>query len=483
MSTKIHAPDHLNRTGCRIGITEGKGRGVYAVQQIPVRTVIEISPVLLFAKDEYAQHGKHTVLDHYTFNWPDGRMALALGLGSLFNHSDNPNVSFSLDTETESIRYTTSRIVSPGEELCIFYGHKLWFDPVDAKPSLAYSDEPEDGWGGLSGVLDDDNLAKAEETWDLLEGDPNDIIPEEKLPFVRSKIAPDDNEEEELDAVKLQDVWVVDISDQRHISILLKWLRQSGLEDPSLSHLKRIRKQDGVATLLLAYTSSCPSALELPEELSCSSPYTTKVPRYAALTQNSLQLKSTLWPTIYAPRKKYEPEPWSRGKVRWAWEAMRIVVREAKRVKSDGELPIIAYVPEPYDDEMRRVAEYRANPVPENDTDSRTPLPIPTPPICVASDETLSGQETPRNGSHYLLTGLTLFMTHEPCIMCSMALLHSRVKEIFYLIPMKKTGGCGGAACIPRLQGVNHRYGISSWNIGGGGIDTDRLEISEGLNA
>lgn len=26
--------------------------------------------------------GKYTVLDHYTFNWPDGRMALALGLGA-----------------------------------------------------------------------------------------------------------------------------------------------------------------------------------------------------------------------------------------------------------------------------------------------------------------------------------------------------------------------------------------------------------------
>lgn len=25
--------------------------------------------------------GKLTVLDQYTFNWPDGRMALALGLG------------------------------------------------------------------------------------------------------------------------------------------------------------------------------------------------------------------------------------------------------------------------------------------------------------------------------------------------------------------------------------------------------------------
>lgn len=47
--------------------------------------------------------------------------------------------------------------------------------------------------------------------------------------------------------------------------------------------------------------------------------------------------------------------------------------------------------------------------------------------------------------------------------MCSMALLHSRVKEVFYLVPMPKTGGCGSVACLPALKGVNHRYNIGRW--------------------
>lgn len=41
-----------------------------------------MSPVLLFSAREYEEHGRHTVLDHYTFKWRDGRMALALGLGA-----------------------------------------------------------------------------------------------------------------------------------------------------------------------------------------------------------------------------------------------------------------------------------------------------------------------------------------------------------------------------------------------------------------
>ncbi|KZS99472.1 uncharacterized protein LAESUDRAFT_622207, partial [Laetiporus sulphureus 93-53] len=98
-----------------------------ASRPIDAYTVVEISPVLLFSSEEYEAHGKYTVLDPYTFRWRDGRMALALGLGSLFNHSQSPNVSYIINTKTESIRYTTMRRIETGEELCIFYGHKLWF--------------------------------------------------------------------------------------------------------------------------------------------------------------------------------------------------------------------------------------------------------------------------------------------------------------------------------------------------------------------
>ena len=52
-----------------------------ACRQIPAQTLVDISPVLLFNATEYEAHGRHTVLDHYTFVWRDGRMALALGLG------------------------------------------------------------------------------------------------------------------------------------------------------------------------------------------------------------------------------------------------------------------------------------------------------------------------------------------------------------------------------------------------------------------
>jgi len=68
-------------------------------------------------------------------------------------------------------------------------------------------------------------------------------------------------------------------------------------------------------------------------------------------------------------------------------------------------------------------------------------------------------------------------------VMCSMALLHSRVKEVFFLIPMQRTGGCGGAACVPKLEGVNHRFAIGRWKTGAGGVSVEGLEIHEDIDS
>ncbi|KAK5822550.1 hypothetical protein F5H01DRAFT_146184 [Linnemannia elongata] len=134
----------FNQSTLQIQDCGAKGRGVVTTVVIPARTVIDISPILLFPSEEYSTHGQYTQLDHYTYRWKGG-MALALGLGSMFNHSSTPNVGFQRDIDNGLIRYSTLREIQVGEELCISYGPNLWFPDVED-----YQDKNNSSGGGTT---------------------------------------------------------------------------------------------------------------------------------------------------------------------------------------------------------------------------------------------------------------------------------------------------------------------------------------------
>ena len=72
---------------------------------------------------------RHSVLEYYLFVGRNGSMLLALGAASLFNHSKQPNLNYTVDHEQLVIRFRAARDIAPNEELTITYGSdsKLWF--------------------------------------------------------------------------------------------------------------------------------------------------------------------------------------------------------------------------------------------------------------------------------------------------------------------------------------------------------------------
>jgi SET domain-containing protein len=106
-----------------VRITENRGRGVFARMDFEEDQFIEACPVITFPRPEVFRDDK-TILSSYCFNWDNDKKvsALALGYGSLYNHSsENPNADFAYDIEGSRILFTALREIKVGEEILIDY--------------------------------------------------------------------------------------------------------------------------------------------------------------------------------------------------------------------------------------------------------------------------------------------------------------------------------------------------------------------------
>ena len=69
-----------------------------------------------------------------------------------------------------------------------------------------------------------------------------------------------------------------------------------------------------------------------------------------------------------------------------------------------------------------------------------------------------------RNGAellnNYRLTGTTLYVTIEPCVMCAGALVNARVKRLIYGASDPKGGACGSLMNIVQDKRLNHRVEV-----------------------
>ncbi len=116
-----------------IAHTDQKGRGVYTALEIPKDTPIETCPIITIPLDQ-ARLLDQTTLYNYYFIWSDDTLAIALGYGSLYNHSGTPNARVVYDFESEEIVIEATRDIQSGEEITINYiddedvEHGLWFE-------------------------------------------------------------------------------------------------------------------------------------------------------------------------------------------------------------------------------------------------------------------------------------------------------------------------------------------------------------------
>jgi tRNA(adenine34) deaminase len=111
---------------------------------------------------------------------------------------------------------------------------------------------------------------------------------------------------------------------------------------------------------------------------------------------------------------------------------MRIALACAQDAADRGEAPIGAVVVDPATGEV--VAKAGNSPISLND---------PT-----AHAEILALREAAAKTGNYRLTGLTLFVTLEPCAMCAGAISHARIGRLVYGADDPKGGGVAHGARV-----------------------------------
>lgn len=117
------------------------GRGVFTSEIIPIGTLIEIAPVIVLPADDLKLIHAHTVLHDYYFVWSDDGTegALALGYGSLYNHSYAPNAEYYTNLDTMTIDVFAIVEIEAGAEITFNYNGMaedstlVWFDDPDYK--------------------------------------------------------------------------------------------------------------------------------------------------------------------------------------------------------------------------------------------------------------------------------------------------------------------------------------------------------------
>lgn len=121
---------------------------------------------------------------------------------------------------------------------------------------------------------------------------------------------------------------------------------------------------------------------------------------------------------------------------------MRRALTLAADAARDGEVPVGAVVV--LDGEV--VGEGRNQPIATSD---------PT-----AHAEIVALRNAAARARNYRLSGATLIVTVEPCLMCVGAMIHARIGTVVYGTAEPRTGALGSATAAHETPGLNHRLTV-----------------------
>mmetsp|Transcript_11766 Transcript_11766/g.21422 ORF Transcript_11766/g.21422 Transcript_11766/m.21422 type:complete len:308 (+) Transcript_11766:75-998(+) len=244
---------------------------------------------------------------------------------------------------------------------------------------------------------------------------------------------------------------------------LLKLLQALSPLGPDLLHLKRARAAADPASLEVLMCPQCtdlhPDIVEFLNNHECPPTHAVEVPKHAALTRLQLASFSLHWPLTFR-RPSLEPLelPETKQEVydRLLQRAREIGGEKCGCVIVDRTGKEVAHAQDCSDEHPLRHAVMVAI---ERVSLSRH--------SALATQQ--AGAKRPHPDDDYLCCECEVVTTHEPCVMCAMALVHSRVRLVAFQVSDPEFGGLGGRISLHTCQSLNHQIRVLQCSVDAGG--------------
>ena len=121
---------------------------------------------------------------------------------------------------------------------------------------------------------------------------------------------------------------------------------------------------------------------------------------------------------------------------------MRMAIEQAQLAAQSGEVPVGAVLVK----DGQVISKAFNKPIANHDPSAHA--------------EMLALREAALAEENYRIPGSTLYVTLEPCAMCSGAVLHARIDRVVYGAPDPKTGAAGSVLDIFASKQINHQTSV-----------------------
>ncbi|QWD68840.1 tRNA adenosine(34) deaminase TadA [Polynucleobacter sp. VK25] len=127
---------------------------------------------------------------------------------------------------------------------------------------------------------------------------------------------------------------------------------------------------------------------------------------------------------------------------------MRLAIEQAQLAAQSGEVPVGAVLVK----DGRVISKAFNKPIANHDPSAHA--------------EMLALREAALAAENYRIPGSTLYVTLEPCAMCSGAMLHARIDRVVYGAPDPKTGAAGSVLDLFSSKQINHQTSVDGGIMG-----------------